>query len=123
MVRQIIIAAVALAAPAAASDWVPVSGGAGHDAVLVDMQSVETTGSARRAWVQYVNEKVAADRVERSKNFVKVDCNAHTFQILSSVDYAKDGSVIRSAEFSELDGVMRIVPDSVGQLLQGALCK
>jgi hypothetical protein len=111
------------------------------NAWFYDTESISTFGNIVQVWEKeiysekgkqnyiksLVQKKLSVKgykNLDCSLDLLKIDCSKRRFQMLNGIDYASDGSVLYSADFSENEAEWSpIYPGSVGEVLFKKVCE
>lgn len=74
--------------------------------------------SVARLWDKRISKQTGAE----SMTYTVIDCGRMQFTMLDSVDYDRDGRVVKSSNFKDVAKAERIVPDSAIYNLAGVIC-
>ena len=101
-------------------------------AFFYDSKSLSTSHKIVKVWVkiiyserekqQYFGRKY--ENLDYRLNLLKINCTEKNYQILSTIYYTSDGSIIKSYNYSELLAELNpIIPDSAGEVLFKKVCQ
>lgn len=122
-----LVTALLLLTPFAAhgAEWLPLASPKGSDQFFYDASKLVIEGEGIAYWKkvvfkvpQPVNGKMAASALFRER----IHCGDHTLQPLSHLYQEADGGVIEYEENKDAIAAP-IIPDSIGDLFEQALCK
>jgi hypothetical protein len=122
-VKKLLFGLTALSSSAMAADWQYVDKGSDGSVLYVDNASIVRSRNRGQAWVEFDYSKVKSVRHRSSKELWKFNCVARTSFTASWVDYAVNGSVIRSRSPIETEYDYKpVVPDSLGETVMELVC-
>lgn len=114
---------VALSSAALAANWQLVTSATDGRVVSVDMNSLRKSGDSAQIWTQTDYSKVKNIKARLSKELWKFNCSAQTTFTASWIDYAPDGSVIKSHTPIETSyGYAPVAPGTVGETVMNLVC-
>ena len=112
-----------LAAPAYAESWTLYAESETGTVYTFDQDSLRQNGSTFLVWVKMDYSKDRTKKERMTKERYRVDCLSETITVLTYIDYAPNGSILRSATINEYQQEVKpVVPGSIGQALHEALC-
>ena len=122
MKKIILLIAFCFGAPANAADWILASSGGGLK-VYLNPASFQQSGSKVQVWVRMVAEPGSKHTFAESKELWKFNCPERSQFVASWIEYAKDGSVLRSKTPLETPyDYEPIAPDTIGSDVMTAVC-
>ena len=116
-------AALVMATPAVAQNWVEYGLNSTGTVVSYDPESVRRSGNIVRVWERRDHSRDRTRRERETKTLFRYDCAKETNAPLSEIVYDGRGGVIRSVTLRDYEVREEpIVPESLGQALFDILC-
>lgn len=112
--------------------WVFLSFDSSGSAYFYDSKSLFTSDNIVKVWAKIIyseREKQQDfgrkyENLDYTLNLLKIDCTKKNFQVLSTIHYASDGSIIDSYDLPEILAEWGpIAPDSIGEVLFKKVCQ
>lgn len=114
-----------LAAAANAANWQQIAKSGTGTVVSIDTQSVVRQGDTALGWFQFEGGEQTREGVAYARERQMADCRAQLIGKISYVDYAPDGSVLRSRSTPATIArqmLEPVVPDTTGEAIFHRLC-
>lgn len=129
----VFVASISAMTPSAAwaSDWRYVTSSSSDTDIFIDVSSAreliavpyKRPFKVRQSWVKYdhTNDKTRKERT--TKHLILYNCNSETSNMVSSINYRADGTVIDSGTFLDYESNYKpLVPDSVNYAIFEIVC-